>query len=256
MSLHYTQSAQSIRYFSRRLLNPFRGVAQFIEVGGTQAVTHDGLTWQLYGDDGYGWVRPIGIWETGRGAELPAALHRVLHEALRSPPPLPFPADDGWECWLLDRDGAPLALIASAAERGVTPENPLWWPFVERYTGFVSPALRAAGVAEEKHAAWLMEAVDKRAGPQPFVGWFDGRQESPLLAEGNNLLEQSAIRDYHAHIAPLLLAWSGLTAVERADLERAAFQNPVACDRAYRLWPQVQDAQGLQTIRVAAQLMR
>lgn len=259
--------SQFIRYCARRILNPFRGVAQFIEVdseadsGGVQsrAVSRDGLTWHLYGNDGYGWVRPIGVWESGQGQTRGIDLPGALRQALREMPPLPFAPDDAAECWLLDAAGAPLALLASAPAAGELAEGEavdlFWHPFVERYTGFASAALREAGVDQAAHATWLAEAINRRAGTPRRTRWFAaGEVGFSLLVPGNNLLEQSAINDYHAHLAPLLLALSRLAEAERAALERAAFGNPEACARAYRLWPQVVDAAGLQAARVAARL--
>lgn len=256
-------------YAARRLLNPFRGVVQYVEWQGYTATSRDGDSWQLYGDDGFGWVRPVGLWqgipEHGgrllRGAALPVG----FRAALEAMPALPFPADDRAECWLLDESGRPMALLASAPQPfdlsgpGVS-GGPVWQAFTPRYTGFVSPHLHAAGLAPDGHAAWLTQRVRQRAGEAPQAAWFAGRQAAPLLiaaidAEVNNLLEQSAMADYHHHVAALLLAWPGLTTAERAAFEAVAFTNPVATARAYRLWPAVLDVNGLAVARVAAQLV-
>jgi hypothetical protein len=247
-----------VRYFSRRILNPFRGVAQFIEVEGASAVSRDGRVWHLYGDDGHGWIRPIGVWECEcgqtRGIELPAS----LREALVDLPPLPFAQEDVSECWLLDAAGRPLALLASAPHAGALAEGDavdlFWHPFVDKYTGFDSPALRAAGVPPAHHAAWLEQAINARAGLPRRTRWLTaGVVADLLIVSGNNQLECSVIADYHVHLAPMLLACAGLAEGERAALERAAFANSEACARGWRLWPQVLDAQGLQAARVAAQ---
>ena len=251
--------SESIRYFARRVLNPFRGVAQYVEVEGASAVSRDGLTWHLYGNDGHGWLRPIGVWEVGRGQTRGIDLPPRLRAGLKALPDLPFAPDDALECWLLDTEGAPLALLASAAQSGELAAGEaidlFWHPFVETYTGFDSAALRAAGVPQAQHVSWLAEAINSRAGAPRRTRWLAaGEVAAPLIVSGNNLLEYSAIADYHSHLAPLLLACAGLDDHERATLERAAFTNPEACARAYRLWPKVIDAERLQATRVAARL--
>ena len=251
--------SEFIRYFSRRILNPFRGVAQFVEVEGASAVSRDGLTWHLYGDDAHGWMRPIGVWEAEQGQTRGIDLPPALRAALKNRPALPFAADDTAECWLLDAEGAPLALLASAPQRGELAAGEsidlFWRPFVETYTGFDSWALRAAGVPQAQHALWLEQVINARAGAPRQTRWLEtGAVTASLMVSGNNLLEQSAIADYHAHLAPLLLACAGLGDDERAVLERAAFTNPEACARAFRLWPKVMNVEGLQAARVAARL--
>lgn len=252
--------SESIRYFSRRILNPFRGVAQFVEAEGASAITRDGLTWHLYGHDAHGWMRPIGVWETERGQTRGIDLPPSLRAALKNRPTLPFSAEDVAECWLLDEERAPLALLASAPHPGelVAGEaiDLFWRPFVETYTGFTSPALLAAGVPQAQHADWLAQAINARAGAPRQTRWFaSGEVQAMLITPGNNLLEYSVISDYHAHLAPLLLACTGLEEAERAKLEGVAFANPEACARAFRLWPKVLDNDRLQAVRVAARLM-
>ena len=36
------------RCYSQRLLQPFRGLAQIVEIDGADAVSRDGLHWELY----------------------------------------------------------------------------------------------------------------------------------------------------------------------------------------------------------------
>ncbi len=274
--------SESIRYFARRILNPFRGVAQFVEVEGSSAVSRDGLTWHLYGYDAHGWMRPIGVWEAEHGQTRGIDLPPTLRAALKNRPALPFAVDDVAECWLLDEEGEPLALLASAPQPGELAVGDaidlFWWPFVETYTGFDSLALREVGIPQAQHADWLAQAINARAGMPRRVRWFvsapfwvtpvfsrgdvipalglpGGKAaNATLVVPGNNLLEQSAIADYHAHLASLLLACHGIGDAERAVLERAAFVTSEACARAFRLWPKVMDAEGLQAARVAARL--
>ena len=132
-------------YYALRRVNPYRGVIHYVDIGEATAHTFDGLTWHLRADDGYGWVRPVGVWEEGVGLKLgqPSGLEDIL-AALETRPALPFPMFDTYELWLLEREsGHPLALLATrrGGIEGVEQSDGEWYPFVKTYTGFHSPAL-------------------------------------------------------------------------------------------------------------------
>jgi hypothetical protein len=276
------------RYFSMRRLNPYRGVVLIVETEGAEAHSFDGLTWHLRGDDGYGWVRPTGIWVEGKGLQAGAGRqHEALLAALAARPDLPFPRADSLELWLLDKDsGLPLALLDSQRpSRGPTERfDNQWYPFVPSYLGFRSPALAAQqgeGGQPGLHRDYLARLVNQAARPLPAAQWFrrhkDGSAEGlgglrlsgewegrGLPAEAfpellvragwNNLLEQSVIKDYHAWLAALLLPWPDLSDATRRWLEAAACQRPQALARIYRLLPRRLDAARLEAALVAARL--
>jgi len=282
------------RYYAVRRLNPYRGVEQVVEVANVSAHSLDGLTWHLRGDDGCGWVRPIGVWREGEGQVAGVArLPEELVAALRARPPLPFRLIDRDELWLLEHDsGMPLALLDSAPP---SPE-PLgvceltWRPFVLPYAGFHSPSLARAQAgqrAPDRHRDVLERMVNDAARPQPAAQWFrraaagigpgeglEGCRLRPewagrsLLADAfperlvrvpetagpNNLLEQSVIREYHAHLASLLLLLPGLSAHTRAGLEIEAMARPATLARVHRLLPAMADPERIAAILVAARL--
>lgn len=126
-------------YYSQRLLNPFRGCIQVIRHQAAEAVSMDGVHWDIYvsndslleglaGDAGAVQVSDIryGSWslEKGlkRGALYPSgdfyAMERmgavVFEQLMHLHERIPFPYRDHFECWLLDRLGRPLALLDSA----------------------------------------------------------------------------------------------------------------------------------------------
>lgn len=101
------------RYYALRRVNPYRGVVQIVEVGEVTAHSFDGVAWHLRADDGYGWVRPTGIWIEGEGLKAGHAknLDDIL-PALETRPPCRFPSlihrNSGcstrnlacpWPCW-------------------------------------------------------------------------------------------------------------------------------------------------------------
>ena len=275
------------RYFALRRVNPYRGVVQHVEAGESVATSHDGLTWHIRADDGYGWVRPAGVWEEGVGLRMGQArdLGDIL-AALETRPALPFPMFDVHELWLLDRDsGLPLALLAT--DRGMTPGSAEtevdWLPFVTAHTGFSSAALASHGVSPSgaAHKDFLARFVNQAARPNPMTQWFKrgqdgighgepgrrlpyewrGRQvasvDFPQLLvreHWNNPLEQSVIADYHHRLAPLLLLWPRLSPETRLRLEGQACENPRWLARVHRLLPVRMMPERIQAALVAARL--
>lgn len=277
------------RYYALRRVNPYRGVVQHVEAGEALATSHDGLTWHLRADDGYGWVRPVGVWEEGAGLRMGQAkgLEDIL-AALETRPALPFPIFDIHELWLLDREsGLPLALLAT--DRGMTQGNEKtemeWYPFVLSYTGFRSPSLAerdaVARNASDAHRDFLARTVNQAARPNPMTQWFKRGQDGvgqgepgrrlPYEWRGrevaagdfpellvrehwNNRLEQSVISDYHHWMAPLLLLWPRLGTETRRKLEIQACENPRWLAKVHRLLPTRLDPERIQAALVAARM--
>jgi len=75
-----------------------------------------------------------------------------------------------------------------------------------------------------------------------------------VRAGWNNLLEQSAISDYHAWVSPFLLALPHLSDATRDWLEDRACHRPQWLMRAHRLFPRVIDPARLNAALVAARL--
>ncbi len=277
------------RYFALRRVNPYRGVVQHVEAGEASASSHDGLTWHLRADDGYGWVRPVGVWEEGVGLKVGQArgLEDIL-AALETRPALPFPIFDIHELWLLDREsGLPLALLATdqGMTRGGQDTEAEWHPFVLSYTGFRSPTLAerdaVAPSSGDAHRDFLARIVNQAARPNPMTQWFKRGQDGighgepgrrlPYEWRGRNVaaadfpellvrehwnsrLEQSVISDYHRWLAPLLLLWPRLSRETRQRLEIQACENPRWLTRIHRLLPTRIDPERIQAALVAARM--
>lgn len=274
-------------YYALRRVNPYRGVVQIVEAGEVTAHSFDGLTWHLRADDGYGWVRPTGVWVEGEGLRAGHAENlRDILPALETRPALPFPVVDTLELWLLDQEsGLPLALLACDREGARHDEQPAseWHPFVPSFTGFHSPALAehempAPGLS---HREWLARQVNQAADLDASAQWFQrdktgagvGFSGSRIPAEWhgrrlptdafpellvretwNSRLENSAIADYHAWLAPILLSWPRIADATRARLEILACEKPRWLARIHRLLPSGVDAPRIQAALVAARL--
>ena len=259
-------------YYALRRVNPYRGVVNYVDIGEATAHTFDGVLWHLRADDGYGWVRPVGVWEEGVGLKLgqPSRLGDII-AALENRPALPFPIFDTFEQWLLDREsGLPLALLATrrGGIEGVEKGDADWYPFTLTYTGFHSTILAQRDAitrnAGDAHRDFLARLVNQAARPHARTQWFQRDQDGvgkgmtglrlPYEWRGrelgaanfpellvretwNSRLEQSVISDYHRWLAPLLLLWPRLSHSTRSRLELEACEKPQWLARVYRLLP-------------------
>lgn len=129
--------------YSQRLLNPFRGVMNIIEYQGAQAVSTDGIHWDIYVRDNelvkdlanshkvqtsdirYGsWSENSGL---KRGAIYPSEDFKLLEQQgeivyqylLKHHTDIPFPLNDCFELWLLDETDQPLALLHSVVRKKI-----------------------------------------------------------------------------------------------------------------------------------------
>jgi len=165
-----------IECYAQRLLNPFRGVVHVIRYLSAEAVTTDGIEWDIYvaNDallDGLGragrraQISDIryGHWsaETGlkRGPLYPSNDFRRLEEMgavvyehlLRMHRTVPFAFRDQFELWLLDRHDQPLALLHSVcADSETDTKPPLDW--------------RAGMAAQERFQSAAIAGLDESAG--------------------------------------------------------------------------------------------
>jgi hypothetical protein len=172
-------------YYALRRVNPYRGVVHYVDIGEAIAHTFDGVSWHLRADDGYGLVRPVGIWEEGVGLKLgqPAGLEDIIF-ALETRPALPFPIFDTHELWLLDHEnGLPLALLATQRGNVMTGDqlDSEWHPFVLTYTGFHSAALAKRDAIAlhptDAHRDCLSHIVNQVARPNARKQWFKRGQD-------------------------------------------------------------------------------
>ena len=142
-----------IECYAQRMLNPFRGVMHIIRYQSAEAMTTDGIEWDIYvandallddlgragrhaqiSDIRYGhWSAEKGL---KRGPLYPSDdfkrlehMGAVVYEhLLKVHREVPFKFRDRFELWLLDRDGLPLALLHSVrADSETDTKPPLDW---------------------------------------------------------------------------------------------------------------------------------
>ena len=191
----------SIRCYAQRLLNPFRGVMNIIEHQGAEAVTIDGVHWDIYvrdtdlvedlannrkvqtSDIRYGsWSEQDGL---RRGAIYPSNDFRVLEHRgaivyehlLQHCQDIPFPFQDTIELWLLDPDHQPLGLLDSVLFReDIELDRPISWRAGrDCQRSFISPALEKLPTTTDNQSGageYLTKYINALAGSQPQAQWF------------------------------------------------------------------------------------
>jgi hypothetical protein len=138
-----------IECYAQRLLNPFRGVVHVIRFQSAEAVTTDGIEWDIYvandallDDLGHAGRRAqisdirYGHWSAEKGLKrgplfpsddfkrlenMGAVAYEHLLKVHRD---LPFVFRDQFELWLLDQDNQPLALLHSVRTDSETDTRP------------------------------------------------------------------------------------------------------------------------------------
>jgi hypothetical protein len=187
----------SVQCYAQRLLNPFRGVVHTIQYASAEAVTSDGVHWDIYvsndalahdlGDARHVQTSDIryGKWSADKGLKRgpinPSEDFRRLEEMgavvyghlLKVHGQVPFPLRDRYELWLLDAGGLPLALLHSAvSEQALDLDLPTDWragyAACERFS---SPALPGP-YGTPNAGEYLTRYINARAGTPAAAQWF------------------------------------------------------------------------------------
>lgn len=283
-----------VDHYAQRLLNPFRGCVQVIRFASAEAVSMDGVLWDIYVSDdsllagldlapGKVQISDIryGSWSAAKGLKrgplYPSedfyrmeAMGTVVYEhLLQIHDKVPFPFRDRFECWLMDRDRRPLVLLDSAvgapnaAEAG-TGHWQIGHVAMDHFTSSVFAFANPDATA--KAAQCLMDFVNAQAaGTIWFLREPDG-SGTPLCPEDGPPLPADAfpqllirechdmVADYIAWQAPWLLLLDGLPAATRNRLEQCARVQATEVERLHRLYPEVANPDLIQAARVEARL--
>jgi len=220
--------------YAQRLLNPFRGAMHVIRYEAAEAVTTDGVHWDIYvtdddlyrglersahaqvGDIRYGsWTVAQGLRRGPRNASddfrrLEAMGDMVLDQLTRLHHRVPFPFLDHFELWLLDSALQPLALLDSVidADDMRLDANPVWHAGYAAQDRFHSQAMQDIHLDDPPTNAgdYLTRYVNTCAGQQPVAQWFCRAEDgSGTGLEGTPRLPELAARQLPAESFPDLL---------------------------------------------------
>jgi hypothetical protein len=196
-----------------RLLNPFRGVMNIIEYQGAEAVTIDGINWDIYVKD-MSLTRDLeqspnmliteirfGHWsETSglrRGPIYPSEdfdeMERqglvVYQYLLHHAQDMPFMLNDDFELWLLDQNDQPLALLGSAfAANRLYYDQPLSWTTGMACRDFFNHKQNNKNTSRP-FTGMLESTVKSMAGKSPQAQWFHRQQDISIGLGGIDLNE-------------------------------------------------------------------
>ncbi len=240
-----------IECFAQRLLNPFRGAVHTIRFASAEAVTTDGIEWDIYvandtlldglgragkraliSDIRYGhWSAEKGL---KRGPLYPSDDFRRLEEMgavvyehlLRVHRDVPFRFRDPFELWLLDRNDQPLALLHSVRADSETDTRP---PLDWRAGMAAQEQFRSAAIADpaEPAGVYLTRYVNSLASG--VAQWFrrsdDGDGLGLHTIKGGDEL-RGRVLDAEA-FPPLFIATAGMDAAHaRLVRDYHAWQAP------------------------------
>ena len=230
-----------VECYAQRLLNPYRGTMHVIKYEAAEAVTLDGVHWDIYvandallqGLQANRWTQitdiRFGAWSANTGLkrgpiypsddflrmeEMGAVVYQYLTQVHHK---VPFALRDRYELWLLDEAGQPLALLASVVEeRNMDLEAAIDWRagYAAR-DRFASEALSGLGMPPSDY---LTGYVNAHAGAQPAAQWIRREGDaSGVGLQGIACAEEDAVgrRLPAAVFPPLLLATDWMDADHR-----------------------------------------
>lgn len=256
--------------YAQRLLNPFRGAMHTLRYDTAEAVTVDGLYWDIYvtnnewvpttGRERRGQISEIrfGKWSpsTGlrRGRLYPSddfrrmeALGAILYEQLtRTHQQLPFAFKDRFELWLLDNQAQPLALLESDIdENALKLDVALDWragiAAREHFQSASMAELHPDAAPTQNAADFLTNYINALAGKPAMAQWF--RREDNGLGTGLSGIQLHSELEGRtlsfAAFPPLFLATTGHDAAHQSLIEDfLAWQAPwhllLPCDTGTR----------------------
>jgi len=198
---------KEIEHFAQRLLNPFRGVLNIISYASAEAVTTDGVHWDIYVrndelvkdlQDSYkvqtSDIR-YGSWsvenQLKRGPVFPSDDFKRMEEMgavvyehlLEVHDQVPFPMKDRYELWLLDESHVPLALLDSVVDsRHMDLQQSIAWRAgLACRENFRTNVMRELDPGADCAGDYLANYINLTAGDKPSAQWFQRQSDGSGL---------------------------------------------------------------------------
>lgn len=224
-----------IEYYSQRQLNPFHGIVNIVKYQSAEAVSTDGLVWDIFvsndllreglepntrvqtSDIRYGkWSLELGL---KRGPLYPSDDFKYLEHqgavALEYVQKLhgevPFPLSDIFELWLLDQQNMPLVLLDSVVrQEDIETERNIAWRAGnlcrKSFSSRVLPHLSTETLPTTNTADYLTDYINNQAAMPSAAQWF--KRETSGYASGLagiNLTPELQARTLPDEAFPVLL---------------------------------------------------
>ena len=191
-----------IEYYAQRLLNPFRGIINTVKYQSAEAVSTDGIHWDIYvsndllledldtdcsvqiSDIRYGkWSSANGL---KRGPIYPSEDFKYLEQqgavaleyVQQHHEKVPFPLADNFELWLLDRNAMPLVLLDSVIQhQDIDMERNLNWRAGnlcrKTFKSDTWEDLSTDTTILNNPADYLTHFINSHASDPPAAQWFE-----------------------------------------------------------------------------------
>lgn len=294
----------STQAYSIRQLSPFQGLVQVVRGDYARALSGDGVNWQIQvscevHQQRWGILNTpnvqrryvlYGMWNSEHGLtglpldptlDVPSE-HDIKQALLPLLPPnqtLPLPQRDRYELWLLDRDGLPMALLASSIDAyNLSNIDVKRWRAVSDRSRPFQPQRATLG----GDALLMLERLISDHATAPIRSqWFlrdtagdgisvsdDDSQSAPHRVDADlfpellirerwpDAQQQLLAEDYHHWLAPRLLLLQNIPDTVRDRLEHAAQHHALEANRFYHLYPKIINRDILNKIRVEARLRK
>lgn len=276
------------RLYSKRVLLPFVGVVQVVDLGWARALSMTGKSWTVRyqqhenketrkGHLNYDPRINISIMLSIQGDEMSYRVVRRgldpgqseidsqrFFETIRSAD-IPFANADRYEYWLLDaEDESPLALLHTCVDESEIASHtppPVWRSIAAAELSITDPDEQDKAYYQPPVNYRLQQAVEVKAGKYPRGAWFtrsstDTNNFPPCLIKDQWAdAESQRLYDlYIERLAPRLLMLTSLPSELRQRLENAASQHAIEVADFFPLYPEVINDEVLTAARVEARL--
>ncbi|MGB5472348.1 MAG: hypothetical protein WBQ78_02590 [Gammaproteobacteria bacterium] len=280
-----------LRAYSRRLLSPYVGMVQVVELGWARALSLDGQNWAIrYTEhenkqtsharhshdprvnlsmilsikDDQPKTRVIRL---AMDPEQVRQDSERLFEVLRDIT-APLKAADCYEYWLLDsHDNKPLALLHSCVDEEdmhkPVPHSEWFAAIPAAELAIPDPDASDTGLYQPPVNYRLQQCIEEIAGPKPQASWFKRTEPATvdlppcLMNDGWGDPEYQRLCDlYLQRLSPRLLMMHNLPRTTREKLEQAAVKYVFEVEMYHQLYPEVVDNTLLNAALVEARLKR
>jgi len=292
-----------ITSYSLRVLCPFSGTARIIQQQNIRAISNNGVNWRIQiqtNSENLDHYTLFGLWTKKEGLhKFPVHHLQASSQQLNSAniflerwsgniDNLSFPLRDTMECWLLDQQQQPLALLnAQPVGKALPHVQPTWLPCAQGDHTFASSYLQQQSQQygnssePEYHRDLVALQIHQTASQNREIQWFHRQDDGSGVGQSDYLAhatlagrqlskdnfphyllrqywdcdaEQRLIDDFFHWQSPWLLCLPDISDVERRLLEAQACTYPQRLHALHHLYPMLLQKDFMTKILIQARL--